>query len=142
MINRQARAITDMLRTIHVGSLICEAGLAPEEAILEFRRLRYTARLLSLPENHLAKAILPMSFREGDQHTQPGKQTPGNRQLAESSNQGLLVQYLDRQQANILPADPSEGFESTIQTTSSQFPGQIEVLPGPEVLAAVKSLSP
>jgi len=44
--------------------------------------------------------------------------------------------------ANILPVDPSEGFESTIQTTSTQFPGRIEVLPGPEALAAAQSLSP
>ncbi|ODM15198.1 hypothetical protein SI65_09437 [Aspergillus cristatus] len=35
-----------------------------------------------------------------------------------------------------------QGFESTTQPTSSQFPGQIEVLPGPEALAAVQSLSP
>ena len=39
-------------------------------------------------------------------------------------------------------ADPSEGFESTIQTIRSQFPGRIEVLSGPEALAAAQSLSP
>jgi len=66
MINRQARAITGMLKTTPVGPLVHEAGLAPAEALLETRRLRYTTQLLSLPENHPAKKILPVSFREGD----------------------------------------------------------------------------
>ncbi|ODM15132.1 hypothetical protein SI65_09371 [Aspergillus cristatus] len=81
MINRQARAITGMLKSTPIGPLAREAGLAPAEALLEARQLKYTTRLLSLPENHPAKEILP-------------------------------------------------------------FPGQIEVLPGPEALAAVQSLSP
>ena len=144
MINRQARAITGMLKSTPVGPLVHEAGLAPAEALLEARQLRYTTRLLNLPESHPAKKILPVSFREGDQHTQPGEQTPGNRQWAERTHRGpwSLGQHLARQFANILPADPSEGFESTIQTTSSQFPGQIEVLPGPEAIVAAQSLTP
>ncbi|ODM14623.1 hypothetical protein SI65_09968 [Aspergillus cristatus] len=144
MINRQARAITGMLKSTPVGPLVREAGLAPAEALLEARQLKYTTRLLSLPENHPAKEILPVSFREGDQHTQPGEQTPGNRQWAERNNRGRwsLGQHLARQLANILPVDPSGGFESTTQTTSSQFPGQIEMLPGPEALAAAQSLPP
>ncbi|ODM18007.1 hypothetical protein SI65_06795 [Aspergillus cristatus] len=144
MINRQARATTGMLKSTPVGPLVREAGLAPAEALLEARQLRYTTRLLSLPENHPAKEILPVSFREGDQHAQPGEQTPGNRQWAERNNQGpwSLGQHLARQLANILPVDPSGGFESTTQTTSSQFPGQTEMLPGPEALAAAQSLPP
>ncbi|ODM18159.1 hypothetical protein SI65_06030 [Aspergillus cristatus] len=144
MINRQARAITGMLKSTPVGPLVREAGLAPAEALLEARQLKYTTRLLSLPENHPAKEILPVSFREGDQHTQPGEQTPGNRQWAERNNRGRwsLGQHLARQLANILPVDPSGGFESTTQTTSSQFPGQIEMLPGPEALVAAQSLPP
>ena len=78
MINRQARAITGMLKFNPVGPLVREAGLVPAESLLEARQLRYTTRLLSLPENHLTRKILPVSFREGDQHTQPGEQTPGN----------------------------------------------------------------
>ena len=62
MINRQARAITGMLKSTPVGPLVREAGLTPAEALLEARQLRYTTRLLSLPENHPAKKILPVSF--------------------------------------------------------------------------------
>ncbi|ODM18781.1 hypothetical protein SI65_05398 [Aspergillus cristatus] len=78
MINQQTRAITGMLKTTPVGPLVREAGLAPAEALLESQQLRYTTWLLSLPENHLAKKILPVSFQEGDQHAQPGEQTPRN----------------------------------------------------------------
>ena len=105
--------------------------------------MRYTTRLLSLPENHPAKKILPVSFWEGNQNIQPGEQAPGNQQWAEKNNRGpwSLGQHLVRQLANTLPAGPPEGFKSTIQTTSSQFPGQIEVLPDPEALAAAQSLA-
>ncbi|ODM18571.1 hypothetical protein SI65_06443 [Aspergillus cristatus] len=117
--DRLARAITGMLKTTPIGPLVREASMVPAEVLLEARQLRYTTRLLGLPEGHPAKKILP-----------PGEQTPGNQQWAESRNRGpwSLGQHLARQLANILPADPFEGFESTIQTTKA--------------LAAAKSLSP
>ncbi|KAI9035824.1 ribonuclease H family protein [Aspergillus affinis] len=59
MINRQARAITGMLKTTPVGPLVREAGLIPAEVLLEARQLEYTNRLLGLPEDHPAKKILP-----------------------------------------------------------------------------------
>ena len=68
-----------MLKTTPIGPLVREAGLGPAEALLEDRQLGYTTRLLSLPDDHPAKKVLPASFREGDQHVQPGEQTPGNR---------------------------------------------------------------
>ena len=75
MINRYARAITGMLKATFVGISVCEAGLTPSEVLLKARQLKYTTRLFSLSENHSAKEILPVSFREGDQHTQLGEQT-------------------------------------------------------------------
>ncbi|KAE8394191.1 hypothetical protein BDV23DRAFT_17634 [Aspergillus alliaceus] len=144
MTNRQARAITGMLKTTPIGPLVRTASLASAEVLLEARQLRYTTLLLGLPEGHPAKKILPVSFREGDLYAQPREQIPGNRQWAECSNRGpwSLGEHLARQLANILPADPSEGFERMIQTTRNQFPGRIEVLPDPETLAAAQSLSP
>ena len=49
MINRQARAITGMLKSTPIGPLVREASLAPAEVLLEARQLRYTTRLLSMP---------------------------------------------------------------------------------------------
>jgi len=48
MINRQARAITGMLKSTPVGLLVQEASLTPAEALLEARQLKYTTRLLQL----------------------------------------------------------------------------------------------
>ena len=66
-----------MLKTTPIGPLVCEASLAPAEVLLEAGQLRYSTRLLSLPKSHPAKEILPVSFREGDQHAQLGEQIPG-----------------------------------------------------------------
>ena len=78
MVNRGARKITGMLKTTLIGPLVRETGLAPAETLLEARQLGYTTRLLGLPEDNPTRKILPVSFREGDQHAQPGEQTPGN----------------------------------------------------------------
>jgi hypothetical protein len=74
MANRQARAITGMLRTSPLGPLIKEAGLYPAEVQLDRRQRQYTLRFLGLPRSHPAREVLPVSFREGDQHAQPGVQ--------------------------------------------------------------------
>ena len=144
MINRQSRAITGMLKTTPVGPLVREAGLTPAEALLDARQLNYTARLLSLPDDHLAKRVLPASFREGDQHVQPGEQTPGNRVWAGNDSRGpwSLGQHLARQLANVLPADPSGGFESLGQAPLGQFPGQIKVRSTEEAQVAAQAIQP
>jgi ribonuclease HI len=144
MINRQSRAITGMLKTTPIGPLVREAGLSPAEALLEDRQLGYTTRLLSLPDDHSAKMVLPASFREGDQHVQPGEQTPGNRMWARADSRGpwSLGQHLARQLASVLPADPSGGFESLRQASKSQFPGQIKVWSTEEAQAAAQTIQP
>ena len=145
MINRGARKVTGMLKTTPIGPLVREAGLAPAETLLEARQLGYTTRLLGLPEDHPTRKILPVSFREGDQHAQPGEQTPGNRMWA-AENEGRgpwsLGQHLARQLAKVLPADPSGGFEEQIRAWNDQFPGQIKVLAPEKALEAAQTIDP
>jgi hypothetical protein len=74
MVNRQARAITGMLKTTPIRPLIKEAALYPAEALLDRRHMQYTLRLLGLPIDQPAQAILPISFRKGDCYAQPGEQ--------------------------------------------------------------------
>ena len=116
-----------MLKTTPVGLLNREAGLTPAKVLLESRQLRYIARPLGLPDDGPARSILPVSFREGDQHTRPGEHTPGNRLWAEPHGWGpwSLGQHLARQLGNILPADPSAGSENARRGNSSGFPGRI-----------------
>lgn len=98
LVNWQARAITGMFRTTPIGPLVQEAGLEPAETLLEARKLGYTIRLLSLPRDHLAKQILPMTLWEGDQHAQPGEQPLRDWAWAETSSQSpwSLGQHLAR----------------------------------------------
>ncbi|KKA16155.1 reverse transcriptase, partial [Rasamsonia emersonii CBS 393.64] len=144
LVNRQARAITGMFRTTPIGPLVREAGLEPAETLLEARQLGYTIRLLSLPRDHLAKRILPITLWEGDQHAQPGEQPLRDRAWAETSSRGpwSLGQHLARRLAGTLPVDPSEGFEETMWTPAGPFPGQIKVLPMEEAIQAAQRARP
>ena len=110
--------------------------------MLEGRQLGYTTRLLGLPDDNPAKAVLPISFREGDLHAQPGEQTPGNRVWATVHSRGLwsLGQHLARQLANVLPTDPSNGFESLGHVASDHFPGRVEVQSTEEALEAARAI--
>jgi hypothetical protein len=74
LINQQARAIIGAFRTTPIGPLVREAALEPAENLLEARQLGYTTRILGLPKDHPARQVLPVTFREGDQHAQPGEQ--------------------------------------------------------------------
>ena len=75
------------------------------------------------------KKILPISFREGDRHAQPGEQPLEDREWAETSARGpqLLGQRLAHQLVGAIHLDPSAGFERTIETPSGTFPECINI---------------
>jgi ribonuclease HI len=145
LINQQARVITGAFSTTPIGPLIREAALEPAESLLEARQLGYTTRLLGLPTNQPTRQILPITFREGDQHAQPGEQPIGDRAWAEDTPRGRgpwsLGQHLARQLGKSLRIDPSEGFEET-ELSQGLFPGVIRVLPKEEALIAAREQRP
>lgn len=73
LLNRQARSITGMYPSTPVHPLLCEAGLVPASTLLNYRQRSYTYRLLSLPDEHPAGEILPVSLRIEDESFQPGE---------------------------------------------------------------------
>ena len=73
MINCQAQSITGMYPSTFVHPLLCKAGLSPTSILLDYHQRLYIHRLLSLPNLHLTKQILPTSLREGDRRFQPGE---------------------------------------------------------------------
>lgn len=80
--------------------LVSEAGLVPAYIFLDHRQRMYIYRLLSLPEDHPAKDILPVSFRKGDRDTQPG--LPGDQPedtflWASNNKASTYEQWLARQ---------------------------------------------
>lgn len=67
MLNRQARSITGIYPSTPLHPLLREAGLVPASTLLNHRQRSYAYRLLSLPGQHPAKEILPVSLRVGDE---------------------------------------------------------------------------
>ena len=94
LINRQARAITGMYSSTPVQPLLTEAGLVPAQVLLNNRQRMYTYRLLSLPEDHPVKNILPISFRKGDGNTQPGDPPEDTPLWAEEGKANTYGQWL------------------------------------------------
>ena len=66
LINRQARAITEMYPSTSIQALMSAAGLVPARILLDHRQRIYTYRLLCLPDDHPTKKLLPMNFCNGD----------------------------------------------------------------------------
>lgn len=94
LLNRQARSITGMYPSTPIHPLLCEAGLVPASTLLNDRQRRYAYRLLSLPDQHLAKNILPISLRKGDGDFQPGELPENNMMWTENARPTLYGQWL------------------------------------------------
>ena len=69
LLNRQGRAITGMCPSTPIHALLSEAGLIPAKLLLDSRQKSYAYRLLTLPDCHPTKHILPISLREGDENS-------------------------------------------------------------------------
>jgi ribonuclease HI len=136
LINQQARAITGAFRSTPIGPLLKNAGLEPAELVLQTRQRSFAARLLKAPSNQPAHHVLPVSFREGDRHAQPGEQPLEDRGWAEQTPRGpySLGQHLAKQLAEVLPTDPSGGFEGTKVPQQEAFAGQILIQSRDEAL--------
>ncbi|ODM21086.1 hypothetical protein SI65_04139 [Aspergillus cristatus] len=126
LINKQARAITGAFKTTPIGPLVREAALEPASSLLDARQRAYAARLMGLPETQPARAILPVTFREGDCHAQPGEQPADDRTWAEERPPRPLGQYLAWKVNQTLATDPSGGFEQA-EPEGIDFPGIIRV---------------
>lgn len=51
-----------------IHPLLSEAGLIPPRILLDHRQRMYAYRLLTLPDQHLTKKILPVSLRNADRN--------------------------------------------------------------------------
>jgi ribonuclease HI len=144
LINKQARAVTGMLRTSPIGPLIREAALEPAEALLDTKQRRYALRLLGLPPGQPVAEILPITIREGDTHAQPGEQPLEDRAWATPTRRGpwTLGMGLARRLREAMSIDPSSGFERTVCNDNRQIPLDFRVqAPETAIQAAIDPLS-
>lgn len=130
LVNTQARAITGMFPKTPVGALVREAALEPANILLDTRKAKYVARLLTLPETHPTAQLLPVTLRHGDTHAQPYEQPLDDREWAQIGGKPpkRIGQRLARHLAERLAKDPSGGIERTLQCAPAAFPGTIRVL--------------
>ena len=66
VINRGARAVTGMWKSTPIEILLAEANLRNAKVMLDSRQRKFSARLAILPDENLAKNILPVIFRNED----------------------------------------------------------------------------
>lgn len=74
LLKRQRRGLTSMYPSTPIHLLLSETSLIPTNLLLDFWQKSYTYQLLTLPNCHLTKQILPIYLREGDKNIQPGEQ--------------------------------------------------------------------
>ena len=94
LFNRQARSLTGMYPSTPLHPLLCEAGLTPASTLLDYGQRLYAYRLLSLPDQHPAKEILPMSLRIGDGGFQPGELPDSTLMWTQGTRPTLYGQWL------------------------------------------------
>lgn len=95
-----------------VQALISEAGLVPAQILLDHRQRMYTYRLLTLPDDHITKKILPISFRKGDADTISADEQPEDTLIwAGNERPTTLSQWLARQIATKQAVDSAFGLE-------------------------------
>ncbi len=111
LINRQGRAITSMYPSTLIHPLLSEAGLIPAQLVLDSRQKAYAYRLLTVPDCHPTKQILPISLREGDENSLPGEQPEDTLICTKSTKPKTLGQLLAQQVANNCAIDPADDVE-------------------------------
>ena len=97
-----------MLPKTPIGALIREAALEPAGVLLDARKARYVARLLTLPDTHPTAQLLPITLRHGDAYAQPGEQPVDDREWAQNRAQApkRIGQRLAKHLAQRLTKDP------------------------------------
>ena len=126
IVNRQGRTITGMFRSAPIGVVIKEAGLRPATSLLSNRQRRYAHRILSLPQDNPTRNILPLTFRVGDAHAQPGEIKSGDWDWLEDHKAKTLGQRLANSLADSTVVDTSYGFEFTKRVEPACFLGVVD----------------
>lgn len=90
---------------------LSEAGLITAKLLLDFRQNSYTYQLLTMPDHHPTKHILPISLREGGENSQPGEQPKGTLLWVESAKPKLFGHLLAQQVASNHSIEPADGLE-------------------------------
>ena len=124
-----------------IQALMSEAGLVPAQILLNHRQRIYVYRLLTLPNNHLTKKILPISFRNGDVDSIREEEKPEDPLIwADRERPNSLGQWLAQQISNTQAVDPAYGVEPIERSwqLNTDLPLQIVLEPKREAIQEAK----
>lgn len=142
LLDRQARAITGMYSSTPIQGLMSEAGLLPAQILLDHRQRMYTYRLLTLPDDHPAKNILPISLRKRDASTTSADDQPEDTLIWAPGNDRptSLSQWLARQLSITQAVDSAYGVEPIERSwrLHTELPLQVVVQPRQAALQEAK----
>ncbi len=108
-----------------IHPLLCEAGLVPTSTLLNHHQRQYAYRLLSLPDQHLTKNILPVSLRNGDGDFQPGELPVNDLMWTENTRPTLYGQWLAWQITIEHSIDAADGVGPVVTMEPDKFKGRI-----------------
>ncbi len=94
-----------------IHPLLSEAGLIPAKIMLDRRQKAYAYRLLTFPDCHPTKQVLPVSLGKGDENSQPGEQPDDTLMWVENSKPRLFGHLLTQQIASNNAIDLADGVE-------------------------------
>lgn len=110
--------------TLTIHPLLCEAGLTPASIVLDNRQRMYAYRLLSLPDKHPTKNILPVSLRIGDGNLD--ELPEDNLMWTQNTRPSSYGQWLAWQLTIDHSIDPADGAEPVkIIKPDTKFVGEI-----------------
>jgi hypothetical protein len=128
MVNRQAKTITEALKSTPIKPLLKKANIISVIPLLNNKQRRYAARALKLPGNHSVNNLLPSTLRYEDGDAQPEEYSTTDLQWAEGDTKPTeLDQRLARKLTKDLNINLSESFKRSNTPQEKGFPGQIHI---------------
>lgn len=105
------RAIIAMYPSMPIYPLLSEARLIPAQLLLDSYSKSYVFQLLTLPNCHLTKQILPISLKERDENKQSRKQPKETLIWVKNIKPKMFDQLLAQKVANNFIIDLTNGIE-------------------------------
>lgn len=104
-----------------------KSGLIPAKMMLDYRQRKYALWLLTLPDDHLVKNILPIMLRIGDENAQPKNLPEDDGIWANHQKVRTYGQHLARQVSVQFCIDPANGVKPVINLRDEKFVGKISI---------------
>lgn len=91
-----------------------ESGLVPAKMMLDYCQQKYALQLLTLPDDYLAKNILSITLKVGDENAQPEDLPEDDGIWASHQKIRNYGQHLARQVSVQFCIDPADGVEPVV----------------------------